>query len=197
MFPASPSCCRCLSTLLASAPLLFAALSPLLSRIPLPLPLLHITPGRQIFPDNVGKPEVDCRSELSPQEITNRTGYYAMPYESIRSIAHGYVTVGICTSQIRDHAPSYAHWIRKYRMFNRDWATFAVQSPEQDAVVLLFDLLYEKLAIFTRQYWLGEQGRGWVGGGGRGCWPLGGRGWGERQNRVPERCYFQVPALAG
>ena len=132
------------------------------------LALLHISPGIQMFPDNVGKPEVDCRSELSPQEITNRTGYYAMPYESIRSIAHGYVTVGICTSQIRDHAPSYAHWIRKYRMFNRDWATFAVQTPEQDAVVLLFDLLYEKLAIFTRQYWLGEANHLGEGGKGRG-----------------------------
>jgi hypothetical protein len=34
--------------------------------------------------------------------------------------------------------------------------TFPVSTPEEDAVVMLFDVLYEKLTVFTKQYWLGE-----------------------------------------
>ena len=44
------------------------------------------------------------------------------------------------------------------RLFNASWMTFPVDSLEEDAVLMLFDVLYEKLAIFTRQYWLGK---GW------------------------------------
>ena len=44
------------------------------------------------------------------------------------------------------------------RLFNASWMTFPVNSLEEDAVVMLFDVLYEKLTVFTRQYWLGK---GW------------------------------------
>ena len=47
------------------------------------------------------------------------------------------------------------------RLFNASWMTFPVNSLEEDAVVMLFDVLYEKLTVFTRQYWLGK-GRGRV-----------------------------------
>lgn len=42
------------------------------------------------------------------------------------------------------------------RIFNPEWMTFPVDTPEQDAAVLLFDMLYERLTVFTRQYWMGE-----------------------------------------
>ena len=37
-----------------------------------------------------------------------------------------------------------------------EWRTFPVETPEQDKVLLLFDMLYEKLLVFTKQYWMGE-----------------------------------------
>ena len=75
-----------------------------------------------------------CSRDLGPRphscctlpHFAVQIGYYAMPYESITAIAHGYVTVGICTSQLRDHAASYAHWIRKERVFTPAWKTFSV-----------------------------------------------------------------------
>lgn len=41
------------------------------------------------------------------------------------------------------------------RMTPQEWRTFVYESPEQDLVVLLFDMLYEFKHIFTRQYWMG------------------------------------------
>jgi hypothetical protein len=46
------------------------------------------------------------------------------------------------------------------RMYSEPWKTFNVESLERDAVIMLFDVLYEKLKVFTRQYWLGEGLRG-------------------------------------
>ncbi|WP_444611446.1 hypothetical protein, partial [Blastomonas fulva] len=40
-------------------------------------------------------------------------------------------------------------------MHNPAWKTFNVPELDQDAVVLLFDLLYESLGVFKKQYWLG------------------------------------------
>lgn len=50
-----------------------------------------------------------------------------------------------------------------------EWRTFPVETPEQDKVLLLFDMLYEKLLVFTKQYWMGEAvwnglgSMGWIG----------------------------------
>ena len=41
------------------------------------------------------------------------------------------------------------------RMNPQEWRTFVYESPEQDSVVLLFDMLYEFKRVFTRQYWMG------------------------------------------
>ena len=40
-------------------------------------------------------------------------------------------------------------------MTPQEWRTFVYESPEQDSVVLLFDMLYEFKRVFTRQYWMG------------------------------------------
>ncbi len=40
---------------------------------------------------------------------------------------------------------------------NDEWKTFNVPGKEEDLVLLLFDMLYEKNLIFTRQYWMGER----------------------------------------
>lgn len=50
---------------------------------------------------------------------------------------------------------SYAAYGMQERIFNPEWMTFPVDTPEQDAAVLLFDMLYERLTVFTRQYWMG------------------------------------------
>ena len=36
-----------------------------------------------------------------------------------------------------------------------EWKTFAVETLDQDKIVLLFDMLYEHLQVFTKQYWMG------------------------------------------
>jgi hypothetical protein len=41
------------------------------------------------------------------------------------------------------------------RMFVPEWNTFNTENPVQDAVVLLFDVLYEALGVFKKQYWMG------------------------------------------
>lgn len=38
------------------------------------------------------------------------------------------------------------------------WKTFDVPEREQDLVLLLFDMMYEKGLVFTKQYWMGEGG---------------------------------------
>ena len=48
-----------------------------------------------------------------------------------------------------------AQWLKRERMSNSRWKTFDVETADQDHVVFLFDVLYEKLKVFTRQYWLG------------------------------------------
>ncbi len=40
-------------------------------------------------------------------------------------------------------------------MFSEESKTFNVATLDEDAVVFLFDILYEKLGIFKQQYWLG------------------------------------------
>ena len=49
------------------------------------------------------------------------------------------------------------------RMNNPEWHTFAVPTKEEDQVTFLFDIMYEKHAVFRRQYWMGEQGRAGAG----------------------------------
>ena len=39
-----------------------------------------------------------------------------------------------------------------------EWKTYNVDNLHQDAVIFLFDMLYEKRAVFKGQYWLGELG---------------------------------------
>lgn len=41
-------------------------------------------------------------------------------------------------------------------MFNPEWMTYAVKNLQQDAVLLLYDVLYEALGVFKQQYWLGS-----------------------------------------
>jgi hypothetical protein len=41
------------------------------------------------------------------------------------------------------------------RMMVEEWHTFHTKNLEQDAVLLLFDMIYESLAVFKKQYWLG------------------------------------------
>ena len=36
-----------------------------------------------------------------------------------------------------------------------EWKTFAVDSLDQDKIVLLFDMLYEHRQVFKQQYWMG------------------------------------------
>mmetsp|Transcript_1096 Transcript_1096/g.2385 ORF Transcript_1096/g.2385 Transcript_1096/m.2385 type:complete len:534 (-) Transcript_1096:676-2277(-) len=115
----------------------------------------HVAPHLTVEPKDLGTDKVDCTKELEAKVILEYLGYYALPYESIGSIVHGFTSVGLCTAQVRNHRKSYADWLNKERIYNPKWMTFSVQTPEQDAVVLLFDVLYEKLAVFTRQYWLG------------------------------------------
>ena len=55
-------------------------------------------------------------------------------------------------------------------MFTPKWRTFNVENEEQDHLLFMLDVLYEKLGIFKKQYWLGALG----GGGGTGqVWECG------------------------
>ena len=36
-----------------------------------------------------------------------------------------------------------------------EWKTFAVETLDQDKIVLLFDMLYEHRQVFKQQYWMG------------------------------------------
>ena len=36
-----------------------------------------------------------------------------------------------------------------------DWRRYTVTSEASDKVLFLFDMLYEREMVFTRQYWMG------------------------------------------
>jgi hypothetical protein len=40
-------------------------------------------------------------------------------------------------------------------MMVEEWHTFHTKNLEQDAVLLLFDMVYESLGVFKKQYWMG------------------------------------------
>ncbi|GAX73538.1 hypothetical protein CEUSTIGMA_g989.t1 [Chlamydomonas eustigma] len=110
---------------------------------------------KEVFPEQLGTKAVDCTDVISGKALAEVLGYYPMPWESPYLIAKNYVEVGTCSSHVRNHKTSWGQWLRTERFFNSSWMTFPVATPEEDAVVMLFDVLYEKLTVFTKQYWLG------------------------------------------
>ncbi|KAG1656016.1 hypothetical protein FOA52_005644 [Chlamydomonas sp. UWO 241] len=110
--------------------------------------------GKAFKLEQLGTAEADCLPELGTEAIARTLGVWHDPDMPIIDIATGWFEYGTCGLQYRD-GMSFGKWLRTKRMFTPDWMTFAVATPEQDAVVLLFDVMYEKMAVFTKQYWLG------------------------------------------
>lgn len=73
----------------------------------------NLTAGKVWKPQDMGTPAVDCLDEADEGGIIKAIGYYALPNLSIRDIAHDMIHVGHCLTQLRDHQPSYGHWMRK------------------------------------------------------------------------------------
>ncbi|KAG1671401.1 hypothetical protein FOA52_011898 [Chlamydomonas sp. UWO 241] len=94
-----------------------------------------------------------CR-DVTWEQAVEKGGYHGQPYATLHEVAR-VISEGTCMTHKRDDEPSFAHWVAKDRMFNQDWKTFDVENLEQDAVVFLFDMLYEKMHVFLRQYWMG------------------------------------------
>jgi len=92
--------------------------------------------------------------ELTHAEIGQQLGFHAMPFISVGTLAHDAMKYGVCTKPPGMRG-GYGQWLKKERMFKKEWATFDTHSADIDHVVFLFDVLYEKLKIFTKQYWLG------------------------------------------
>jgi len=104
-------------------------------------------------PADVNKLGSYCKDSTAEAAI-KRLGFFNLPFESINNIMEFALGQGTCTTHVRNFRSSYADWIIKDRM-TPEWKTFDVETPEQDHVMLLFDMLYEKLHVFTRQYWMG------------------------------------------
>ena len=80
------------------------------------LPLWHRhTAGRKFKPEDMGTKAVDCSDVYSSKTIADMLGYYALPQDSIHMMVNNFLTVGTCTSQVRNHKTSYAQWLRTVR----------------------------------------------------------------------------------
>uniref|UniRef100_A0A7R9VRG8 Rhamnosyl O-methyltransferase n=1 Tax=Chlamydomonas euryale TaxID=1486919 RepID=A0A7R9VRG8_9CHLO len=110
--------------------------------------------GKEFTPEQFGTAATDCTTEMTEEDLLNQLGSYTTPMAPLNEIAHVLIEYGTCGFMPRGQK-TFAKWLRTERMFNPDWMTFAVATPEQDAVVLLLDVLYEKLGVFKRQYWQG------------------------------------------
>ncbi|GFH12702.1 uncharacterized protein HaLaN_08439, partial [Haematococcus lacustris] len=91
---------------------------------------------------------------LSDSERVAQLGYHPVPQGPIQGIARDSIKYGVCMKSPEQRS-SFGEWIIQERMHNPAWKTFNVPELDQDAVVLLFDLLYESLGVFKKQYWLG------------------------------------------
>ncbi|KAJ9518922.1 hypothetical protein QJQ45_026227 [Haematococcus lacustris] len=91
---------------------------------------------------------------LSDAERVAQLGYHPVPQGPIQGIARDSIKYGVCMKSPEQRS-SFGEWIIQERMHNPAWKTFNVPELDQDAVVLLFDLLYESLGVFKKQYWLG------------------------------------------
>ncbi|KAL4427670.1 hypothetical protein ABPG75_001759 [Micractinium tetrahymenae] len=62
-------------------------------------------------------------------------------------------TKGMCTSQV--FSPNFAQWWMKERLYNPEYQNFNVPDKQEDAILELFDIMYEKKKIFLKQKWMG------------------------------------------
>ena len=57
--------------------------------------------GKIVIPEDLGTSDVDCSLEWDDKKMAEALGYYAIPFDSIDVIVDNYVTVGMCSSQVR------------------------------------------------------------------------------------------------
>jgi len=96
-----------------------------------------------------------CFHKRSDKQLIDKYGYSLRPWVSPRELARESLTMQHCTLPVRSHRASYADWLKAERMRMPEWKTFNTDNYEYDTLLLLFDIMYERETVFTRQYWQG------------------------------------------
>ncbi|KAL4444649.1 hypothetical protein ABPG77_002466 [Micractinium sp. CCAP 211/92] len=108
-------------------------------------------------PDDVGTPGCQDGATVPADLSTDCMGAVSHMLTgegwSLNDLVEQISRQGICTAQV--FQPNFAEWWKKERLYNPEYQNFNVKDKQEDTVLELFDLMYEKKKIFLRQKWMG------------------------------------------